>query len=98
MNVAHNGDSAIDLVRRNRYQIALLDFKLPGLNGLDLFRALRKLQWNLECIIITGFPASMTFDEVQTCGLRRVLPKPLDFPQLLALIANCTSDEPPLAN
>lgn len=89
VNVAHDGDSALKLARANPYQLALLDFKLPGLNGVELFRALRSSQSGLEGIIITGYPTPEMERDAKALGARFVLSKPVDFAALMPLINRC---------
>src|SRR2546428_789145 len=43
VDCAHDGPSALDLVRRNAYDVALLDLKMPGMDGLTLYREIKKL-------------------------------------------------------
>ena len=40
VEAAHDGPSALELVRRRHFDVALLDLKMPGMDGLELYRAI----------------------------------------------------------
>jgi CheY-like chemotaxis protein len=86
VDTAHDGPTALGLARRRRYDVALLDFKMPGMDGLTLYRELRQVQAETVAIVVTAF-AGKTTEEALAAGAWRVLPKPVDFPRLLALVA-----------
>ena len=44
VEVAHDGPSALELVRRRPYDLALLDLRMPGMDGVTLYREIRKLR------------------------------------------------------
>jgi len=53
--VKNNGRQAIDYIKENSIDIIFIDIRLPGLNGLDVFYAIKKLYPNIEVIMITGY-------------------------------------------
>jgi DNA-binding NtrC family response regulator len=86
VDVAHDGPTALDLVRRNAYDVALLDLRLPGMDGLELFHHLRELRPGTVGIIVTAYAGTDTADRALAAGAWQVLPKPVDFPRLLAVV------------
>ncbi len=86
VDTAHDGFAALELARRNRYDVALLDFKMPGMDGLTLYRELRKVQSETVAIVVTAFAGKTTAEEAMAAGAWRVLSKPVDFPRLLGLV------------
>jgi two-component system response regulator HydG len=85
VDVAHDGPSALEMVRRRPYDLALLDLKMPGMDGLTLYRELRKLRAEIVAIVITAFAGPETVNEALAAGAWRVLPKPVDIHHLLSL-------------
>lgn len=85
-DVAEGGDAALDLVEHKNYGIAIVDYLMPGLNGVDLFREMRKIQPDLSGIFLTGHTTIDVVYPAIEAGVLRVLPKPADFEELIPLI------------
>jgi two-component system response regulator HydG len=88
VRTAGNGEEAINMVRENRFDLMILDMKLPRLNGLETYLAMREVRPDLVTILITGYMGELgdlvenTIEKsAYTC-----LEKPLDMDKLLALI------------
>jgi two-component system, NtrC family, response regulator HydG len=86
VDVAHDGPSALDLVRRGSYDVALLDLKMPGMDGLTLYREIKKLRAGTVALIVSAYASSAVAEEALGAGAWQVLPKPVDFPRLLGLV------------
>jgi two-component system response regulator HydG len=86
VDTATDGPAAIELVRRNPYDVALLDLKMPGMNGLEVYRAIRRLRASTVALIVTAYASQATAEEAIQAGAWRVVPKPVDLPGLLSLV------------
>lgn len=86
VDVAHDGPSALELVRRNAYDVALLDLRMPGMDGLELFHRIRQLRSGTVGIIVTAYVGTDTAERALAAGAWQVLAKPVDFPRLLGLV------------
>jgi DNA-binding response OmpR family regulator len=86
VDVAYDGPGALELVQRNRYDLALLDLRMPGMDGLELYRRIKQLSSGTVAIIVTAYATSETAASALAAGAWRVLSKPVDFSQLLHLI------------
>jgi two-component system, NtrC family, response regulator HydG len=86
VDTAHDGPSALELVQKNAYAIALLDFKMPGMDGLALYREIKKLRSGTVAIIITAYVSQDTEESARGAGAWKILPKPVNLPQLLPLV------------
>lgn len=86
VDVAHNGPAALELLRKKRYAIALLDLKMPGMDGIALYREIRKLSSTTVAIIITAYATGETADSALQAGVWHVLPKPIEFSRLMPLV------------
>lgn len=93
VDIAHDGWTALELVRKTPYDVAFLDLKMPGMDGLTLYREIKKLQAGTMTIIVTAFAASAIANDAVAAGAMQVLPKPVDVPNLLGLM-NKALDQP----
>ncbi|RJR32516.1 MAG: response regulator [Desulfobacteraceae bacterium] len=85
---AFEGAEALRKVEKDRFDILLLDMKLPGMNGLEVYRKVKKIQPHIVTIIITGYQAeysdlvSLAISEsAYTC-----INKPMNMKRLLGLL------------
>jgi len=85
-DVAYRGRDAIELAKHSKHRLALLDFKLPCMTGVELFNQLRELDRGMEAMLVTAFASLETAQAAAAAGMRRVVEKPVDVPQLLSLI------------
>ncbi|MCJ7507193.1 MAG: response regulator [candidate division Zixibacteria bacterium] len=81
---ATNGVEAISLGKQNKLDLALLDIKMPGTDGIEVLQNLRKAKKNMEVIILTGYGTLNTAKEAMRLGAYDYLTKPFD----LGLVKN----------
>ena len=86
IDVAYDGESALELVKKNRYDVALLDLKMPGMDGLELYRRIRRISAETVAIVVTAYASGSTAASVLEAGAWKILPKPIDFPVLMKLV------------
>jgi two-component system response regulator HydG len=86
VDVAHDGPSALELVKHKAYEVALLDFKMPGMDGLTLYREIKKLRADTVAIVVTAYAAGETKTEALAAGAWQVLAKPVEFTKLLGFV------------
>lgn len=73
---AYSGSQAVDLLKQNRFNVALVDLKLPDLNGLQVLREIKKVQPACEVIIITGYSTVKSAVEAIQSGAFDYVEKP----------------------
>ncbi|APW60502.1 response regulator [Paludisphaera borealis] len=86
IDVAHEGRTALELVRGRPYDVVLLDLKMPGMDGLSLYREIKKVQAGTVAFLLTAYAGGSTAGEALAAGASQVLAKPVDLPLLLRLI------------
>ena len=86
VSVAHDGHAALHLVQERTYGLALLDYRMPDMDGLELYRRIRRLRPSVVGVCVTAFAAGDVMAEAKEVGVRAILPKPVDFGRLLPLV------------
>lgn len=86
VQVVHNGPSALRLVEEQTFDIALLDLKMPGMDGLELYGELKKRQPHLVSILVTGYASPETETRARAVGTWKILSKPVDLQKLIGLV------------
>ncbi len=86
VGVAYDGPTALELSRRQPYGLAVLDYKMPGMDGVELYGHLKQLQADTLGVLVTAFANETTIQAAARAGIRRVLPKPVDFGHLIPLV------------
>ena len=86
MDTANDGPAALELSERNRYRLALLDYKMPGMDDLELDSHRKQVRADTAVVLVTAFAADATIQEANQAGIRPILSKPVDFGHLISLI------------
>ena len=79
---AYSGLEALRKVENGAFDCVLSDIKMPDLNGVDLYRAIKVQQPGLPVILMTAYTTDKLIKESLAEGVVSVLTKPLDLNQL----------------
>ncbi len=85
-DVAYDGASALRLVDQKPYSLTIIDYRMPGMNGVELFLQMRQLRSDIAGIFLTGYTTLEVVYPAIEAGILRVLPKPVDFKELMPII------------
>ncbi len=78
-----SGEDAVKLFKRKRHDLVILDMLLEnGIDGLDTFRKLSKIDSNIKAIIVSGFSETERVREAQRMGAGDYIKKPYTFREL----------------
>ena len=77
------GEKAIEAAKKNYLDIALVDLKMPGMNGEDTLKALKKEHKWMEIVILTGHGTIDSAVECTKGGAYSFLQKPCELDELL---------------
>ena len=79
---AGSGEDALAIVKRYDVDLAVLDLAMPGMDGVDTFRAIRSLRPALPVLIVTGYPDSDLMAQALEIGPFTMMSKPVDLAQI----------------
>jgi CheY-like chemotaxis protein len=86
---AHNGPQALKLAERYRPDALLLDIGMPDMNGYELAKKIRSVEWGKQILLIavTGWGQADDKRRAREAGFDHHLVKPIDIQQLRSLLA-----------
>jgi two-component system response regulator HydG len=88
VGIAHTGEEAIALVQERAYDVIFIDVKLPTINGLEAFLAIKELSPEAVVIMITAYRQEMAdlVEEALLNSAYTCLYKPFDIAEMLRLV------------
>ncbi len=74
---AESGQRALEMLRAARYDVMVLDMRLPGLDGIEVMRAARQIQTDLILLVLTGHATLQSAITAVKAGASDYLLKPI---------------------
>ena len=90
VDIAENGQIAIDKLLENDYDLILMDVNMPEMDGHQATRSIRKLDNEKKSIPIVALTASVLKAEIEKCydcGMDAFIPKPFDNDVLIEVLS-----------
>jgi len=81
-DVVHDGEQALEYVRKQEPDVIVLDLKMPGMYGMEVLRRLSKTNPNIQVVILTGHGTDRDEQEAQRLKAFDYLTKPADIETL----------------
>ena len=86
VDIAENGEKAIKKSEEEFYNLALIDIRLPDMEGIELLTRMKDTTPKMRKIIITGYPSIQNAIEAVNRGADAYVVKPFDMDKVLATI------------
>ena len=83
---AFSGSEGFDRVVNGRFDVAILDLKMPHMDGMEVLRRIRKTTTTTEVIILTAYGSVKSSVESMKTGAFDYIEKPVDIKELLLRI------------
>jgi len=90
---AESGSQALDLVKERPFQAVITDMRMPGMSGLDTFRAIRELYPDMAVVLMTGFAVEEMLEEGLSEGAYAVLRKPFSMELAAKVLARAVRSQ-----
>ncbi len=75
---AEDGIVATRIVREKPLDLVFLDFELPGMNGFDVLKEIKAINWRLPVVMLTGASGQDLFEDAMDAGALTLLYKPVE--------------------
>lgn len=82
-DLAFNGEQALQIVKDQEPDVMVLDLKMPGIDGMEVLRRVRKAYPKVQVIILTGHGTEKDAEEAKRLGAFAYLQKPVNLDQLV---------------
>jgi DNA-binding NtrC family response regulator len=83
-----SGREALEAIQQAEYDIALIDIKMPGMDGMELQARLREADADLTVVVMTGYASVDTAVQALKLGAYDYITKPVDPDELSHLVSN----------
>lgn len=86
VETSRSGEEAVGKIGTDRYNLVITDYKLPGLNGLDLLQEIKGKYPDMPVIILTAYGTIEKAVEAMKKGASNYLTKPLNLEELTLVV------------
>ena len=86
VNIAFDGESAVAKIKKQPYDLMLLDYRLPGISGLTVLEKTQQIRPNLKTIMVSAFGNDSTRARARELGAYAFLDKPFDIDGLVKVV------------
>jgi DNA-binding NtrC family response regulator len=92
VDVAESGEAALKMVAENRYNVALIDLKMTGLNGLETLKKIRESDAGVVVVLMTGYPTVESSIDALRAGAYDYIVKPFRLNELRDIVAGAIKE------
>jgi two-component system, response regulator, stage 0 sporulation protein F len=89
---ANRGEAALELMRREPFDLMVLDYKMPGMTGFEVFQQARTLHPGMAVVLVTGHGTPEIINEANRMGFSAILLKPFTSDELRSTVEKVLAD------
>lgn len=86
VDIAFDGEQAVERVRNGAYDCILMDIRMPRMNGVDAFKQIKKLSPSTPVILMTAYSVQDLIDEALAEGVFAIIQKPVAIDRIFAML------------
>lgn len=98
VDVASNGKEAIEKAKNSKFDLLILDIKLPDILGDKVLKVIRSIDEGIEVVMITGYPNLQDTIDLLTFRIHEILLKPVTPEELLRVANEALTGKPAYAS
>ena len=83
---ASRGEQAVEIMRKEPFDLMVLDYKMPGMSGFEVYEQARRLYPNMSVILVTGHGTPEILNEANRLGFKAILLKPFTSDELRSTV------------
>ncbi len=83
VDVANDGYQAIELIGEKFYDLAFLDIKMPGIDGVETLKRVRNIRPFIKIVMMTAYSVEELIKEALDLGVDGILYKPFDIEKII---------------
>ena len=88
---AYNGNAAIEAIKKNVPDIIVLDYMMPGMDGIETLKEIRKTRKKIPVIMFTAYPNTNTLEGATHLGICAFIPKLSAYSEVLPALKTALS-------
>jgi two-component system, response regulator, stage 0 sporulation protein F len=89
---ANRGETAVELMRKEPFDLMVLDYKMPGMTGFEVFQQARALHPGMAVVLVTGHGTPDIINEANRLGFNAILLKPFTSDELRGTVEKVLAD------
>lgn len=89
---AASGFQALEIIGKTRPDLAILDMKIPGMNGIEIFKKIKEHDETIKVIFMTAYGELSLLEEAKALGALRHFAKPFDIDEMKRAVADALAD------
>ena len=89
---ANRGETAVELLRKERFDLMVLDYKMPGMTGFDVYHQAKGLYPDIAVVLVTGHGSPEVITEANRLGFDSILLKPFTSDELRGTVEKVLAD------
>lgn len=89
---ANRGEAAMEMIRKEAFDLMVVDYKMPGMSGFEVFEQARQLHPGVVVVLVTGHGTPDIVNEANRLGFNAILLKPFTSDELRATVEKVLAD------
>lgn len=86
VDTAANGNDALQMVEKFKYDIVVTDLRMPGLNGIELLKKIKEMEMSLPVIFLSAYLSKEVVENAIQYGAFRCINKPFHMENIIHVV------------